>query len=89
MASKKLASKQMMALNCSLLYFYALIDSISGFLLFLARQKTQTLPLVFFSFIIFLTAVMQYFPKLRKALSHLFYCSGQRIIPYDMYSKIL
>lgn len=88
MAGKKLASKQMMDLNCSFLYFCALIDSISVFLLFLARQKTQILPLVFFSFIIFFNCGNAVFSQTeKKPLSHLLYCSGQRIIPYDVYPK--
>lgn len=58
-----------MDLNRSSLYFYALSDGVSVFLLFLARQKTQILPVVFFLYsIIFLTVVMQYFPKLRKSI---------------------
>lgn len=55
MAGKSWHQRQMMDLNSSLLYFYALSDSLSVFLLFLARQKTQNLPLgfVFFSLLFF------------------------------------
>lgn len=59
--------RQMMDLNCTLLYFYALSDSISVFLLFLARQATQIFPLVFFSsFFFFLNCGNAEFSKTEK-----------------------
>lgn len=53
MAGKSWHQRQMMDLNSSLLYLHALSDSVSVFLLFLARQKTQNLPLGFLFFVIF------------------------------------
>lgn len=57
----------MIELNPGLLYFYPFIDSISVFLLFLARQNTQSSYLVIIIIsIIIITLAMQYFQSQEK-----------------------